>query len=609
MHVSSYLEAFLSVYGWMMYNTLYDLLGMTWLVFLPFMKLGITTFIDTIADSGNSYAQFKKGLITFLLMVAALVLALVPLDRITMKNTTVNAVCTNLQVDTNNQALKDNYRFDVAEGGKVPLLPSLVMRIGAGFNNVIYKSIPCTTDVNRFATAMQMSEVTDKDLAGEMQRFNTECAIPARNRMNDLMYKAPKTYKKLLEQYKKKDNYSDDKETNYFNSSFYKAMMKPDMNDISGAIDEEEKQIVEELIQSGTAQGDPIYSASPVTEVKSDNPDNSQKQQADGKGPVSCIDWWDNKLLASLKESISKDLTYRIASGKDQLAQECLPDLASSTVAMTWGRTPNMKLVDEDACIAAAEKKYGEELKDDLVYHALQKSNQGSLMNREDKEHAQTIGVLGIVGAIISTFLGGNTSVLSSIANSAASFYTQMFFYRVMMQILQPMLLMGIFCFWGIYLVVADYRWQTILKGLIMILIITLMPGLWAITQHLDGALWNALYPDVVKLGTAVKQQGESYVERILLDAASTVFNVIFPMLLMYIVAEAGGGHPGQAIQAGHGYAENVGRTGSQITTNAAISGTGRGVDRGIDRVREWRENRTRMRNANKGLPPGGSRF
>lgn len=46
MHVSSYLEAFLSVYGWMMYNTLYDLLGMTWLIFLPFMKLGITTFID-----------------------------------------------------------------------------------------------------------------------------------------------------------------------------------------------------------------------------------------------------------------------------------------------------------------------------------------------------------------------------------------------------------------------------------------------------------------------------------------------------------------------------------------------------------------------------------
>ena len=50
MHTSSYLEAFLSVYGWMMYNTLYELFAMTWLLFLPFMKLGFLTFIDTLSD-------------------------------------------------------------------------------------------------------------------------------------------------------------------------------------------------------------------------------------------------------------------------------------------------------------------------------------------------------------------------------------------------------------------------------------------------------------------------------------------------------------------------------------------------------------------------------
>lgn len=140
MHVSSYLEAFLSVYGWMMYNTLYDLLGMTWLVFLPFMKLGITTFIDTLADSGNSYAQFKKGLITFLLMVLAMFMALVPLDKITVRNAQVNSVCSvDVKVNKPYEYLKSTYRFDVDEGGKVPLLPSLVMRIAAGINNVIYK--------------------------------------------------------------------------------------------------------------------------------------------------------------------------------------------------------------------------------------------------------------------------------------------------------------------------------------------------------------------------------------------------------------------------------------------------------------------------------------
>lgn len=606
MHVSSYLEAFLSVYGWMMYNTLYDLLGMTWLIFLPFMKLGITTFIDTVADSGNSYAQFKKGLITFLLMVAALVLALVPLDKVTVKGTTVNGVCIGIKVG-DNQALKENYRFDVNESGKIPLLPSLVMRIAAGTNNVIYQSIPCVTDVNRFATAMQMSEVTDKNLVGEMQRFNQECGIPARNRMNELMYKAPKTYKNLLDQFKEKDNYVDDKETNYFNSSLYKTMMNPDMNNISGTIDDEEKQIVEELMQSGTAQGDPIYSGSSVTDVKSDNPDNSQKQQAENKGPVSCLDWWDTKLLPALKEATSKDLAFRVATGKDKLAKDCVAEYTSETAWATiltgknWG-------VMESACIEATEKEYGEELKDDLVYYALREGNQGSLMHREDREHAKTFSVLGIVGALLSTFLGGNTSVLSSIANSAVGFYTQMFFYRVMMQMLQPMLLMGIFCFWGFYLVLSDYRWQTIFKGLVMIFIITLMPGLWAITQHLDNALWGALYPDVIKLGSAVKQQSASYVERILLDAAGTVFNIIFPMLLMYIVAEAGGGSPGGVIAGAERQANNVGGVASGMSSST-ISGAGRGVDSRINQARQWRDNRNKILNANKGLPPGGSRF
>ena len=93
MHASSYLEAFLSVYGWMMYNTLYELFAMTWLLFLPFMKLGFFTFIDTLSDAGNRYGQFKKGVITFVMMLFALFLAVVPLDPIKVEGTTIIPHC------------------------------------------------------------------------------------------------------------------------------------------------------------------------------------------------------------------------------------------------------------------------------------------------------------------------------------------------------------------------------------------------------------------------------------------------------------------------------------------------------------------------------------
>lgn len=231
-------------------------------------------------------------------------------------------------------------------------------------------------------------------------------------------------------------------------------------------------------------------------------------------------------------------------------------------------------------------------------------NNSGLALQTEDKDAAGSIGVLGIIGAVLGSLVGLNSSVLSSITDNAASFYAQMFFYRVVLQMLQPMLLMGIFCFWGIYLILADYRWEAILKGLTLIIIITLLPGLWSVSQHLDSALWQALYPNVEDLTTLANTSNESYVERILLDAANTVFNVIFPLILMYLVTEAGSAKATQAYSTGAQGSEQVARTGGSMT-GGAVSGVGRDAKTGIDKLRNWRD----RRNANRNLPPGGSRF
>lgn len=609
MHVSSYLEAFLSVYGWMMYNTLYDLLGMTWLVFLPFMKLGITTFIDTIADSGNSYAQFKKGLITFLLMVAALVLALVPLDRITVKNATINSVCQiTTKIENSHNTLKDNYRFDIDEGGKVPLLPSLVMRIAAGFNNAIYETLPCATDVNKFSAVMQISEITDPELQKRADSFHEQCAIPARNRLLEFQKKAPKTYGKVLEQFKIDDGYTDEKEIRFVNSKLYKLMMQPDMGSISGMIDPEEKNDVEQILQSGTAQGDPLYSDGRVTNVESDNPDNSKMQQATNSGTSSCLKWWEEDLYPALKTKVTEDAAFRLATGtRDYFSTACINTQVINDMndSQPIDQEALKNIYNKSACINSAVNKYGDKFHDDLVYTATTNVNNSSglRLNRPDREAMATVSTLGIVGAVLSVFSGGN-NVLSAIADSALSFYASMFFYRVMLQMLQPMLLMGIFCFWGIYLVVADYRWETILKGLILIFIISMLPSLWAITQYLDSALWNALYPNLENLSTAMRRSSQNYVERLLLDAASTVFNVIFPLILMYLVTEAGGAKASQAYSASDTRAEQIGRTGGNMTGGSA-SGVSRDAKNSMDRLRNWRN----QRNNNRNLPPGGSKY
>ncbi len=623
MHTSSYLEAFLSVYGWMMYNTLYELFAMTWLLFLPFMKLGFLTFIDTLSDSANRYGQFKKGIITFVLMLFALFLAVVPMDRITVQGTTIVHHCKvpnklndyqQWKIKDAPPQLKEFYGFDVSEGGKAPLLPSLVMRIASGTNNVIYQSMPCAPSVRDFAMVMKTAEVTNKDLRGEVERFNLECATPARDRINELRQRAPSTYKKIIEwgrgdlSDKKMANLNNEtKEVTYPGSKTFKVVMSGNLSEISGLIDPAEKQAVEEIILGATPGENPLRSQSAIPGVEPDDKDASQQQQANNTGLVKCTDWWDKKLYKSLRDNADYDVALKVAY--DEFFQgDCM---SSDGGDLELGQLAKNSY-DLKACSAAVAKASGnKEFYDHVIYRMVANmpgNNTSLALNAEDKDTAQAIGVLGVIGAVLGSFVGLGGNVLSSIADNAASFYAQMFFYRMILQMLQPMLLMGIFAFWGIYLIIADYRWETILKGLILIFIISILPGLWSISQHLDSALWQALYPGVDSLAALADKSKDSYVERILLDAASTVFNVIFPLILMYLVNEAGGGRPGSAFQSTQTGADNIGGTSGRMagsSAGGAVNTAERGAQKGIDKFRQWRAGRRDQAN----LPPGGSRY
>ena len=109
-------------------------------------------------------------------------------------------------------------------------------------------------------------------------------------------------------------------------------------------------------------------------------------------------------------------------------------------------------------------------------------------------------------------------------------------------------------------------------------------------------------------MAALAEKSNDSYVERILLDAASTVFNVIFPLILMYLVNEAGVGRPSGAIEAGDAQAKNIGNVGGRMagsTAGAGVNTAGRTAGKGIESWRNWRDARRDKGN----LPPGGSRY
>lgn len=140
-----------------------------------------------------------------------------------------------------------------------------------------------------------------------------------------------------------------------------------------------------------------------------------------------------------------------ISGSAEQLTAECVKSSGKLNMNGVISSDPDNNqnsVYNPENCKQAAGKLHGNEnkLAGNMVYLATTHINRSSqlALNRQSRVIVTSMAPFGIVGAVLSLFSGSN--VLSAIAGSAASFYASMFFY-LMLQMLQPMLLMGVFCF------------------------------------------------------------------------------------------------------------------------------------------------------------------
>ena len=55
---------------------------------------------------------------------------------------------------------------------------------------------------------------------------------------------------------------------------------------------------------------------------------------------------------------------------------------------------------------------------------------------------------------------------------------------------------MAVFLLWGVYLVIGELRGMTLIKGMMLIFVFSILPSIWAFADHVDDLLFLALYPD-----------------------------------------------------------------------------------------------------------------
>ncbi|MCB1796867.1 MAG: hypothetical protein KDJ70_21075, partial [Candidatus Competibacteraceae bacterium] len=254
--------------------------------------------------------------------------------------------------------------------------------------------------------------------------------------------------------------------------------------------------------------------------------DVSRYQAATGQGLPTCDEWWndaENGLRAQLRAVGRDGLLAKMA----HFDRNC-----PAAVGMAGG-----------FCTGTFAMPSVENL-DDVVVEQMLLAGKRQLSVQTPE--------LGWGSALIAAGLFAFTDVAENIAAQAGSYLLSIYVMKIGASLLQPFVLMTVFMLWGVFLVIGEMRGLILLKGLMLIFVLSILPGLWSFADYIDDQLFLALYPGAPPVSVtnipAELMSDHSTIERILLTFTTAVFYIIFPLLMLYLVAEAGGPGSGSSI-------------------------------------------------------------
>lgn len=211
-----------------------------------------------------------------------------------------------------------------------------------------------------------------------------------------------------------------------------------------------------------------------------------------------------------------------------------------------------------------------------------------TVLTEQEKGSLRNAVTVAVGAALLSKFV--DIDLAGGVLNTIVSFYASLYMLKLLLRHLLPMIMMTTYMFWGIYLVLGRMSMDAVIKGMILIICLNIIPGVWAVMEHLDDTLWQAMYGNE---GTS------SVFDTVLLDAASSAFFVASIFVLFYMVNMAEGVNATAAVKDSQSQAHNIsGNLGGAAGDSAARAGgkvaagarnlagrAGRGIKGGIKKL------------------------
>ena len=511
MTVDSYLELITTIYGWMFYDMIWDVLKDTGIVYMPFAWKVVTNMMEshdsatTRQGVGGSLRRMEVELVT---MMTVLALAAVPTLDITNASLTYtppatvdnpNPVAQGLgpgmtygnitYTDAGGAVLASGFTNAAGAAVKVPVWWAGVMAMSVGLNSAIKTGMPGNADLRGVSQLAALAAIKDPALRKESQDFYNYCYAPARS-----MFQAEKPdltiapYAALIASYGKTD--TDWMGSHVFLAKYYTVLRSP--NRTRGVDFDPTRDF--ELADLPAA---PIDERSP--------------------GIPYCAQWWSGIAAGGAQAAVYVGLKAKLVASAGGLDAQ-LATLFSAVGADKRGDTVAQTVLSNSPPQLASSVYAHSTNASDSLFGGLGFSMENILKDS--------------VGTAVVALMGVLQKFMMSIVLKA-------------LPMVQALLLFGIYALLPFVMVLGLYSLEVVFSAMLGIFTVKFWASLWAIAHWIDTNLIVTLYPDANSFMSWVRDNGvdwkiDAIEKRMILDLLTTGAYIGLPVLWTLLLAWAG---------------------------------------------------------------------
>lgn len=481
MAVDSYLEMFTSIFGWMFYGVLWDVLTSTGLVYLPFLGMVIDHWRDSVVNGSQSFAgqssirgiELNLFSALFIVVIAGEPVGLTPLRAnelsYTPPPTLSNPTPSPVTIASNDSTFGSHGFQDPAAEVYVPVWWYAVMAVSGGISHATIEGLPKSHELRQTVNLARMANLDPPSLKSEVAQFYNDCYVPSRSKY---------------------------------------LIQRPDNAATQRIFDNQGLQDVDWIGSHTYRELSGFYDShratTPITGW-SFNP--ARDTEYEGAGPSfgrpGCQEWWEHP---------TRGIRRKIVDSVDDSAGGFTRNLVN--IGFTFNSEAYLDTAAKAALVNAP---------DEWTNNAIGRNN------------LATTGWLGLgeraVKGILTTT---GQAIAATLSTLVVSVLVQL------LPILQAILLMGIYALLPLYLVFARYSFNALIDGALAVFTIKFWTVLWYLVLWVDQNLIESMYPDRNMLVEVFLGNADHAGKRIMLNIVTTLMYVGLPILWSLMMGWAG---------------------------------------------------------------------